>query len=50
MNAGDTITLTWWAEHSGGAGSSTQAVSLVSAAGSECRLHATTPLAATMRR
>jgi len=32
MNAGDTITLTWWAEHSGGSASSTQAVSLVSAA------------------
>jgi len=45
MNAGDIITLTWWAEHSGGAGSSTQAVSLVSAAALSAAYTATTPLA-----
>jgi len=46
MNAGDTITLTWWAEHSGGAGSSTQAVSLVSASSLSAAYSATTALIA----
>jgi fibronectin type 3 domain-containing protein/regulation of enolase protein 1 (concanavalin A-like superfamily) len=45
MNAGDTITLTWWAEHSGGAATSTQAVSLVSAATLNAAFSATTTLA-----
>jgi len=45
MNAGDAITLTWWAEHSGGAASSTQAVSLVSAATLNAAYSATTTLA-----
>jgi fibronectin type 3 domain-containing protein/regulation of enolase protein 1 (concanavalin A-like superfamily) len=45
MNPGDTITLTWWAEHSGGAATSTQAVSLVSAATLNAAFSATTTLA-----
>jgi hypothetical protein len=45
MNAGDTITLTWWAEHSGGTGTSTQAVSLVSASALNAAYTATTTLA-----
>jgi hypothetical protein len=47
MNAGDTITLTWWAEHSGGAGTSTQAVSMLSAAALNSSFASTTILAST---
>jgi regulation of enolase protein 1 (concanavalin A-like superfamily) len=47
INVGDTLTLTWWAEHSGGSGSSTQAVSLVSAAALNSAYASTTVLAST---
>jgi len=44
MKNGDTITLTWWAEHTGGAGTSSQKVSLVSAAALNTAFASTTTL------
>jgi hypothetical protein len=47
LQLNDAVTLTWWAEHSGGGGSSTQAVSLLSAPSTNTAYASTTTLTST---
>jgi beta-galactosidase len=47
MQAGDSITLTWWAEHTGGSGASGQIVSLLSGASQTAPYSSTTILSTT---
>jgi beta-galactosidase len=44
IQAGDTVTLTWWAEHTGGSGTSSQNVSMLGAPAANAAYANTTPL------